>query len=85
MKRERFNFKENTIYPCGHSLGPLSEQARKSVEQCLEEWGQEGVMAWNKHNWIHLPYKLGALIAPLIGDPGIALSKIINELNEKGI
>jgi len=67
MKQERFSFKENTLYMCGHSLGPMPKQAQKIIERCLKDWAQEGVLAWNKSDWIHLPYKMGQLIAPLIG------------------
>lgn len=65
--RPDFILPEKQIYMCGHSLGPMPKRAAESVQRCLEDWGHHAVGAWNQADWIHLPYKLGALIAPLIG------------------
>lgn len=62
-----FTLPENQIYMCGHSLGPMPKRAEESVQRCLEDWAHKAVGAWNQADWIHLPNKLGALIAPLIG------------------
>lgn len=65
--RSNFILPENQIYMCGHSLGPMPKRAAEAVNECLRDWAKDGVGAWNKADWIHLPDKLGALIAPLIG------------------
>lgn len=68
--RDKFILPEKTIYMCGHSLGPMPKSAALAADICLKNWSEEVVGGWNKADWIHLPYKIGALIAPLIGaDP----------------
>lgn len=65
--KSNFILPENQIYMCGHSLGLMPKQAAESIEHCLKDWAHNAVGAWNQADWIHLPYKVGALIAPLIG------------------
>lgn len=65
--QKNFTFKEGEIYMCGHSLGPQPKQAVESVNECLKDWAIDAIASWNKADWIHLPYKLGRIIADIIG------------------
>lgn len=62
-----FLIPENQIYLCGHSLGPMSKQARFSLQQAIAGWTDDIVNGWTSQQWIHLPQKLGQAIAPLVG------------------
>src|ERR1043166_9458368 len=66
--RDRFALPEHLIYLDGNSLGPLPKAtAPKVADVVAREWGRDLIRSWNKHHWIGLPTRLGALIAPLIG------------------
>jgi kynureninase len=53
-------------YLDGHSLGPLPLAAIEAVQRTVaEEWGAGLVESWEQ--WIDLPQRAGARIAPLIG------------------
>lgn len=67
MKKTDFLLPENTIYMCGHSLGPCPKVAKKKVSNALEDWSKHAVTAWNASEWIELPYRIGVKIASLIG------------------
>lgn len=67
MMKSKFNLPKNTIYLCGHSLGPLSKSAQIQVNHTLQHWNHSVVKSWNDHHWIDLPKTIGAKIAPLIG------------------
>lgn len=70
--REMFAMPEGVIYLDGNSLGPLPaatpERLRHVVQQ---EWGGDLIRSWNATqnggNWITMPQRVGAKIAPLIG------------------
>jgi kynureninase len=66
--RARFAVPEGVIYLDGNSLGcvPAGTSARLAGV-IAEEWGRDLITSWNKHDWIGLPQRLGARIAPLIG------------------
>src|SRR5215469_10342462 len=66
--RERFVVPENLIYLDGNSLGALPKTAAPRLAQLIElEWGEDLITSWNKNDWIGLPGRLGARVAPLIG------------------
>lgn len=66
--RERFAIPEGVIYLDGNSLGALPERApARLAEVVLEEWGKGLIRSWNSADWIDLPRRVGAKIAPLIG------------------
>src|SRR5690348_3926044 len=66
--RARFRIPEGIIYLDGNSLGalPVSTPARLN-KIIAQEWGEDLIRSWNTHDWIGLPERLGARIAPLIG------------------
>ncbi len=69
--RARFVLPEGVIYLDGNSLGPLSHRAAARVSETVtQEWGRGLIRSWNDADWIGLPARLGARLAPLLGvDP----------------
>ncbi len=66
--RARFALPEGVIYLDGNSLGALPHATAKAVGGVLAgQWGKDLISSWNRHDWIGLPQRLGACIAPLIG------------------
>ena len=66
--RQQFHLPEGVVYLDGNSLGPLPQGAADGLQTVLaQEWGQDLIRSWNKHNWIDLPTKVGEKIAPLLG------------------
>ncbi|MYA08713.1 MAG: kynureninase [Holophagales bacterium] len=66
--RDRFDLPEGLIYLGGHSLGPPPRTMRDRAEALIgREWGTDLVAAWNRSDWLELPERIGARIAPLVG------------------
>ncbi|GGX46148.1 kynureninase [Saccharospirillum salsuginis] len=66
--RDAFDIPEGVIYFDGNSLGALPKAAKGRVREVVEQqWGQGLIRSWNEADWINLPQRLGAKIAPLIG------------------
>lgn len=66
--RERFALPEGVIYLDGNSLGALPRSTPARVAATVErEWGQGLIRSWNDAEWMALPHRIGARIAPLIG------------------
>jgi kynureninase len=67
-RRQMFELPPGVIYLDGNSLGVLTHAAERRVQQTLRtEWGTDLIRSWNTHDWIELPARLGARIAPLVG------------------
>ena len=68
--RGLFALPPGVVYLDGNSLGalPLGTASRLG-EVIRKEWGEGLVRSWNSADWIGLPRKIGAMIAPLIGAP----------------
>ena len=66
--RKQFALPPGVIYLDGNSLGalPLGTAARLG-EVVRREWGDGLVRSWNGADWIGMPRRVGAMIAPLIG------------------
>jgi kynureninase len=66
--RAGFLVPEDTIYLDGNSLGPPPRQVIERINSVLlREWGEDLVRSWTRHDWIDLPERVAAAIAPLIG------------------
>lgn len=66
--RNRFTIPEGVIYLDGNSLGALPrETPARLAEVVSSEWGEGLIRSWNDADWIGLPQRVGAKIAPLIG------------------
>jgi kynureninase len=66
--RDQFELPRGVVYLAGHSLGPLPKRTVARVAQTVQnEWGRTLVAAWDEHDWIGAPARIGAKIATLIG------------------
>ncbi|MEZ5693235.1 MAG: kynureninase [Altererythrobacter sp.] len=70
--RERFDLPGGVVYLDGNSLGALPKATRERLAQVVDaEWGHDLICSWNPTDnggdWIALPQRVGAKIAPLIG------------------
>ena len=66
--REAFVTVDGEIYLDGNSLGLLPRAVLPAVDQALRDgWARRGIRAWLEQDWIHLPQRIGARIARLIG------------------
>jgi kynureninase len=66
--RERFTLPEGVIYLDGNSLGALPKATPARLAEVVQgEWGNGLIRSWNEADWIGLPQRIGAKIAPLIG------------------
>ncbi len=66
--RHRFRLPKGLIYLCGHSLGPPPRTIGARTERVISgEWEADLVAAWNRHDWVDLPRRVGRRIAPLLG------------------
>lgn len=67
-KRAEFSIPEGLIYLDGNSLGVLPRSVKQRLTKTLEtEWGESLIRAWNTHDWMNLPGRVGEKIAALIG------------------
>jgi len=67
-KKARFDIPEGVIYLDGNSLGPMPCAVKDRLATVVEkEWRSDLIKSWNTADWINLPTRVGAKIAPLIG------------------
>ena len=66
--RARFSLPERGVYLDGNSLGALPRQTPSVIADLVtRQWGCDLISSWNRHDWIGMPARLGAMIAPLVG------------------
>jgi kynureninase len=66
--RDRFNLPADVVYLDGNSLGALPKAtAGRLANVAKQEWGEDLIASWNKHDWIDAPIRIAAKIAPLLG------------------
>jgi kynureninase len=66
--RDRFAMPEGVIYLDGNSLGCVPKATKGRLARLIDhEWGEDLITSWNTHDWIGLPSRVGARVAPLIG------------------
>jgi kynureninase len=66
--RDLFALPAGVIYLDGNSLGALPRAAAARAARVIGgEWGEGLIRSWNDADWIGLPFRVGAKIAPLIG------------------
>ena len=65
--RERFHLPGGLIYLDGNSLGALpaatAERLRETAEQ---QWGDDLIASWTRHEWIEWPTRVAAKLAPIV-------------------
>ena len=70
-RRGRFALPEGVVYLDGNSLGALPAAVPDRLARVLtEEWGRGLIGSWNTSDWMTLPRRVAARIAPLIGVDG---------------
>ena len=66
--RARFDLPDGLVYLDGNSLGPLPRGVAARMDEVLtREWGDGLIGSWNDADWIHLPRRVAAQVAPLVG------------------
>lgn len=66
--RDRFRIPDGLVYLDGNSLGAMPSDAPAGMADLVErQWGRDLISSWNRHDWVGLPLRLGARIAPLVG------------------
>ncbi|WP_369026620.1 kynureninase [Qipengyuania sp. RANM35] len=66
--RDRFDVAEGVIYLDGNSLGALPRATPDRIAEVVRgEWGEGLIRSWNGADWIGMPQRVGAKIAPLVG------------------
>lgn len=66
--RELFELPAGLIYLDGNSLGPVPRAtAGRLAARVGREWGEALIAGWSHHDWLGLPRRLGARLAPLLG------------------
>ena len=67
--RDEFYLQDGVTYMDGNSLGLLSRRAETALLGVLEDWKRLAIGGWTggERPWFHLPERLGALAAPLVG------------------
>lgn len=67
-RRDLFDLPDGVIYLDGNSLGALPRSVGPRLQAAVaQEWGGDLIKSWNTADWISLPRRVGARIAPLIG------------------
>jgi kynureninase len=67
-RRDLFVLPEGVVYLDGNSLGALHRGVPGHLQRVLtEQWGQGLISSWNTADWINLPHRVAAKIAPLVG------------------
>ncbi len=65
---ERFRLPEGKIYLDGNSLGALPAAAPAALANTAEQqWGQDLIASWTRHDWIDWPVRIAAKLAPIVG------------------
>ena len=66
--RDRFDLPEHTIYLDGNSLGALPRRTPLRINELLrDEWGENLITSWNKHDWVAFPQRVSLKLARLLG------------------
>lgn len=70
-RRAGFALPPELIYLDGNSLGALQPDVARRLREVVEhEWGEGLIRSWNDADWVGLPLRVAARLAPLVGaDP----------------
>jgi len=68
--KDSFLIPNQLIYLDGNSLGPLTKASQSRIDKVVnEQWGNDLISSWNKHEWFQLPEVVGKKIASIINAP----------------
>lgn len=66
--RDRFELPAGVIYLDGNSLGASQPAVAERIATVVrDEWGHGLIRSWNDADWISLPHRIAAQLAPLVG------------------
>jgi kynureninase len=65
--RERFDLPDGVIYLDGNSLGAMPRGAPEKLLATQEQWRDDLIASWNRHDWIDWPVRIAAKLAPIVG------------------
>jgi kynureninase len=67
--RQQFLIEPGAHYLNGHSLSPPCKAALDAMQATLGDWQRRRIDGWGHPDcdWLNLPQRLGALMAPLVG------------------
>jgi kynureninase len=66
--RARFWLPKDVIYLDGNSLGALPATTPQALRDAAEQqWGEDLIASWNKHDWIDWPQMIAAKMSPIVG------------------
>ena len=66
--RERFRLPDGLIYLDGNSLGALPAATQPKVDALIaDQWGNDLISSWTKHDWIDAPLRVAEKLAPIVG------------------
>ena len=66
--RERFQLPPGIIYLDGNSLGALPLATAGKLRGVIkQQWGDDLIASWTKHDWIDWPTRIAAKLAPIVG------------------
>jgi kynureninase len=69
-RRHLFDLPDGVIYLDGNSLGALPRAVPERLAEVVgQEWGCGLIRSWNDADWMGLPRRVAARIAPLLGAP----------------
>ncbi len=79
--RDDFHIPDDLIYFDGNSLGPMLKDIPARINEFLtQEWAEDLIASWNKHDWFASPFRLGQKLAPMIGakDNEVVVTDIVS-------
>jgi kynureninase len=66
--RDRFELPDGVVYLDGNSLGALPRGVAEHLDRVVrQQWGAGLISSWNDADWINLPRRVAAKVAPLVG------------------
>ena len=66
--RDRFSLPDGLTYLDGNSLGALPKTTESRVAEVVrDQWGEDLIAGWTKHDWIDWPARIAGKLGPIVG------------------